>query len=102
MLNRIFTSLACIVLYKEMSVSLSYKVKRVKKIQFSLHVYARMTQYRDSIFIPLGSPARDPRELRAGQDFRKLVSRPLRRSRNVDQGYRRLKQYSALIFIVFR
>ena len=61
MLNRIFTSLACIVLYTEMSVSLSYKVKRVKKIQFSLHVYARMTQYRDSIFIPLGSPASDPR-----------------------------------------
>ena len=35
---RSFTSLACIVLYKEMSVSLSYKVKRVQKIQFSLHV----------------------------------------------------------------
>ena len=46
---RSFTSLACIVLYKEMSVSLSYKVKRVQKIQFSLHVYARMTQYRESI-----------------------------------------------------
>jgi hypothetical protein len=69
MLNRIFTSLACIVLYKEMSVSLSYKVKRVKKIQFSLHVYARMTQYRDSIFIPLGSPARDPRADKTLKDW---------------------------------